>query len=407
MKKNVIRIFVLLIAISLVSTFSLIGCKQEASPEETIEETVEETKEEPAEEDAEEVIEDFDIGIEPLIPDGKYILPIQATGPNGEEAVGVEEVLQLLDADDIQQIMEGGYTAAIAMASSGDDWTNGQIEGITDTMEKFNIEVVATTLARWTVEQQIADVESIIQLKPSILFTHTVDGVAVGPLYKQAADAGIKVVFIDSPGADSVYPDDYASVVQADNYVIAKASVEIMIEMMGEEGQVALINYKNRVPHMDMREAAARETIAMYPNITIAAEQRVGSNDEGATVAEAIITGNPDIEGIWVGWDGPAMSAAAALESLGKQVYITAPDLGRAAALSIASDGLFVGSGAQHPWDQGVAAAVIGMAAVLGIETPNYVIVPGEKVVKENLEEAWERIYHIPLPDEIADALNN
>lgn len=398
------RTTAVVLSILLIFAVFMIGCKQQvAAPTETEVATAPSVTEAPAVPASGEI----DLGIEPLQPDGKYILPILASGPNGEKVVGVDEVLKLLSTDDIMKIQQGSFTAAICMADSGNDWAQGQIKGITETLAKFNVKVVATTDAKWKVEQQIADIESVIQLKPSVIFSHPCDGIAVGPTYKKAADAGIKVVFIDSPGANSVYPQDYSGIVQADNYAIASASVEILAEKIGFEGEVALINYKNSVPHMDMRERAAKETFAKYPNIKVVAEQRVGSNEEGAEVAESIMIANPNVKAIWVGWDGPAMTAAAALSSIGKSVYIASPDLGRDAAYSIASDGLFIGSGAQHPWDQGVAAAVIGMAALAGKETPQYVIVPGEKVTKENLKDAWDRIYHAPMPEEIASALNN
>ena len=156
---------------------------------------------------------------------------------------------------------------------------------------------------------------------------------------------------------------------------------------------------------MDMRERAANETFARYPNIQIVADQRVGSNEEGASVAESIMIAHPNVKAIWVGWDGPAMAAAAALNNLGKEVFIASPDLGRDGAFSIASGGLFIGAGAQHPFDQGVAAGLIGMASLAGKATPQYVVVPGRKVVRDNLAEAWEAIYHSPMPTPIANAL--
>lgn len=353
----------------------------------------------------EEVYGSGSIDIEPLQPDGEYVLPIQASGPNGEPVVGVDAVLDLLSDEDIAEIQGAGYTAAICMAATGNDWAQGQIAGLREVMRQFNVEIIGETDASWSVEKQIADIESVIQAGPDVIFSHPTDGVAVGPTYKRAADAGIRVVFIDSAGAESSFPEDYAGVVQADNYVIARVSAEILAEAIGEEGQVALINYKNRVPHMDMRERAAIETFAGYPNIDVVANQRVGSNEEGASVAESIMIAHPDVEAIWVGWDGPAMTAAAALNNIGQEVYIASPDLGRDAAFSIASRGLFIGAGAQHPYDQGVAAGLIGMAALAGKETPQYVVVPGRKVVRENLAEAWDAIYHAPMPTPIADAL--
>lgn len=345
------------------------------------------------------------IEIEPLTPDGEFVLPIQAAGPNGEPVVGVDKVLKLLTPEDISQIQETDFKAAICMAATGNDWAQGQIAGIKEVLGQFNVDLVGETDASWSVERQIADIESVMQAKPDVIFSHPVDGVAVGPTYKKAADMGIKIVFIDSAGAESSWPQDYAGVVQADNYVIARVSAEILAEAIGEEGEVALINYKNRVSHMDMRERAAKETFAKYPNIEVVADQRVGSNEEGAPVAESIMIAHPDVKAIWVGWDGPAMTAAAALKNLGKDVFVASPDLGRDAAFSIASRGHFIGAGAQHPWDQGVAAALLGMAALVEKQTPQYVIVPGRKVVRENLADAWDAIYHSPMPKPIADAL--
>ncbi len=293
------------------------------------------------------------------------------------------------------------------MANAGDDWGQGQIKGITEMMALYGIEVVAVTDAQWQVEKQISDIESIMQLKPTLLFSHPTDGVAVGPLYKNAADAGTKVVFIDSAGADLTFPNDYAGVVQADNYNIASESAEILAEAIGYSGEVALINYKNSLPHMDLRAKAAYETFEKYEDITIVTDQKVGGSDEGGEVAEAIMMANPDVKAIWAGWDGPAMTAAAALTAIGKDVFLAAPDLGRDAAYSIASDGLLIGVGAQHPWDQGVAAALVGIASLEGITTAEYIIIPGEKVTKENLKDAWGRIYHSEMPEEILSELED
>jgi ribose transport system substrate-binding protein len=54
-----------------------------------------------------------------------------------------------------------------------------------------------------------------------------------------------------------------------------------------------------------------------------------------------------------------------------------------------------------------VAEATIGALALIGVESPAYVVVPPKKVQRENLAEAYEVIYRIPLPEAMAANLGN
>ena len=347
----------------------------------------------------------LDLGIKPLQPDGKNILSIEAKGPNGENVVGVEAVLGLLSTDDIDKIKKGNFTAAICMHTVAEDWSQLQIKGMQSTLEKFGVKVLTVADAKRKIEQQISDIENAIELKPNLLFTLPLDKDALQPVLKKAADRGIKIVFLDSIVSNFAHPKDYAGVVQADNYVISKVACEIIAERIKEEGEVALIHYKHSLPHTDMRSQAAKDTFAKYPKIKVVAEQGVESTEEAAKVIESLIVAHPNIKAMWTCWDALGMAGSAVAKNLGKNVVFASPDLSRDSAFSIASDGLFIGCGAQHPFDQGVAEALIGVAALAGKQTPQYVIVPGEKVTKENIKSAWDNVFHEPLAKEIEDAL--
>src|SRR5258706_7912238 len=87
-------------------------------------------------------------------------LPIVGKGPN-EEAATPLAALTLTDAD-IAKIKSGTYKAAIAMHYLADDWPQLQVKGITETLEKYGIKVIATTDGEMKAEKQIADIESLI-----------------------------------------------------------------------------------------------------------------------------------------------------------------------------------------------------------------------------------------------------
>lgn len=99
------------------------------------------------------------------------------------------------------------------------------------------------------------------------------------------------------------------------------------------------------------------------------------------------------------------MAAAGVIKNMGKKTVVTTVDLGPDSAYSIASGGLLIGTGSQHPYDQGVAETLIGLAAILGKPTPAYVAVPGEKVTRKSMERSWKRVFRTELPEQVKKAL--
>ena len=81
---------------------------------------------------------------------------IRSTGPNGETAVNAD-TLSLTD-EQKEEIRGMGLTAAISMHYGGNDWATAQIQGLTDTFEDLGIELLTTTDANFSVEQQVSDI---------------------------------------------------------------------------------------------------------------------------------------------------------------------------------------------------------------------------------------------------------
>lgn len=86
-------------------------------------------------------------------------------------------------------------------------------------------------------------------------------------------------------------------------------------------------------------------------------------------------------------------------------LIVTTVDLGTNVAISIASDGIVRGLGAQLPYDQGVAQAILAGYALLGKQAPAYVASPAIKVTKENVLDSWKLIYGQDAPDSVKNAL--
>jgi ribose transport system substrate-binding protein len=122
-------------------------------------------------------------------------------------------------------------------------------------------------------------------------------------------------------------------------------------------------------------------------------------------VAENLLTAHPEAIGAWASYDGPAMGVAAAARTLGvKDFTITTVDLSVDSAVDIArKDGMVKGTGSQQPFAQGQAESLAAVNALLGKKVPTYIGVPGLKVTRENVVEAFRTIYAKDPPQEIID----
>ncbi len=342
----------------------------------------------------------------PLVADETdEVQPLEGLGPNGEKPVGVDAITGLITDDDAKKLSQGNYTAVACFHFLANDWSQLQVKGIKDTLKKYNVKLLAVTDGQLKIDKQIADYESAIQLKPNLIITIPLDRDATAPVLRKAVENKIILSFIDTVPTGFTHPKDYAGMGTADNYANGRVSIEILAQQLGGKGKVALLNYKYSMFHTEQRSQAARETLKKYPGIEVIAEQSVENPEEAANKTESLLIANPDLAGIWAVWDGAGMAAAGVIKNMGRKTAVTTVDLSRDSAYSIASGGLLIGTGTQHPYDQGVAETLIGLAAVLGKPTPPYVLVPGEKVTRKSMERSWKRVFKTELPKELKDAL--
>lgn len=334
-------------------------------------------------------------------PDGDVL----STGPNGETAVSANTLK--LTAEEVQQIRDGNYTAAIVMHYVGNDWSRAQIQGLEDTFGSLGIEIVAITDANFKAEKQVSDIETVLVKDPDIIISIPVDATSTSSAYKKAAESGAKLVFMDNLPAN-MERDEYVSVVSADNYGNGVISARIMGDSLGGVGKVGVVYHDADYFSTQQRTEAFEKTLKEeFPDIEIAARGGFTDPNDGEGVASAMLTSNPDLDGIYGAWDVPAEGILSAARAMGRDdLVITTIDLGVNVAVNIAQGGMIKGLGAQLPYHQGVSEAILGAYSLLGKETETYVALPPLKVTKENLLEAWKTVYVEEAPQEVQDSMN-
>ena len=329
---------------------------------------------------------------------------VLSLGPNGEAPSGFETT-ELTD-EEVAQIQAGGYTAAIVMHYAGNDWSTAQVEGLKAEFARLNIEVVAVTDAEFKPEKQVSDIETVMALKPDIIVSIPTDPVATSAAFKKAAAAGIKLVFMDNVPADMVGGQDYVAVVSADNKGNGVASAHLMAKALNGEGKIGLIYHDADFFVTKQRYEGFSETLAQYPGIEVVEEKGIGGPDfagDAQAAATALLTKYPDLDGIWGVWDVPAEGIMAAARESGRlDLKIATQDLGTNVAIQLAKKELIVGLGAQRPYDQGIAEARLGAAALIGkAGLPIFVALGALPVSHDNVLEAWKTVYSVDAPESV------
>ncbi len=319
-------------------------------------------------------------------------------------------VVKLSD-DELAKIKGMNATAAIVMHYGGNDWSRAQIQALQTQFAAMGIKVIAVTDAGFKAEKQVSDIETVMAQKPSIIVSAPVDPAATAGAFKAAADAGVKIVFMNFAPTGLIAGKDYVSVVSADEYGNGVASAHLMAEALDGKGDIGLVFHAADFHVTRQRYEAVKATIAKdYPDIKIVAEQGIGGPDfpgDADKAASAMLTANPRIKGIWAVWDVPGEGVVSAARTAGRDdLVITTIDLGENVAIDMAQDGFVKGLGAQRVYDQGTTEALLAGYGLLGKEAPPYVASPALPVTKDNLLEAWQTVYHAPPTAKIAKSMN-
>ncbi len=329
---------------------------------------------------------------------------VVSDGQRGESGVLASSLK--ITPEQAAKIKAGNFTVAISMGWLGDDWASEQLKGLKETFGKLNIKVVAETNADWDDAKQIADLNAISVLKPSLLVSIPLNGKTTASAYKKVQAGGAKVVFIDQAVEGMNPGKDYASIISSDNLALGMYVADLLAESVGGKGDVGAMFYAADFYVTNLRyEGFVARIMAKYPNINLVAVAGHDNPNKGQEVAQALMARYTNLKGLYGSWSIPAMGAAAAANVAGKNgsnFKIVCENFDQIVAGSVAKNGLIAGISSQRPYDQGVAEATIGALALIGAPTPPYVVVPPLAVKRSNLPASYKTIYRTELPAAMA-----
>lgn len=219
------------------------------------------------------------------------------------------------------------------------------------------------------VDKQVEMVQAALDRGPAALCLAALDTQALIPQLERAQAEGIPVIGFDS-GVDSDIP---LSTAATDNVAAAAYAADKMAELIGGEGQVAVIVHdQTSRTGIDRRDGFVNRIESEYPNIEIVDVQYGGGDQLKSTdLAKAIIQAHPDLKGFFGANEGSIIGVLNAVKELGKEgeIVVIGYDSGQQQMDAVRS-GVEAGAITQDPIGIGYKCVEAAVKALDGEELP-------------------------------------
>ena len=217
------------------------------------------------------------------------------------------------------------------------------------------------------------------------------DGIAVDPLdananraiLQEALDQGIKVVIFDSPAPEGLE----VSSVGNDFCEQAQIASQRLVELLGEEGQVAIMMGTPTAPNHAIRVRCHQAVFSEYPDIEVVAtginnDSIVQAQNQAATIMQA----HPDLDGWVVSEASGPIGIGQALKEGGKVGEVQLVGLERLPEmLQLVEEGVADSTVANRPEAQGYWTVQALWQQVLDVAAPDYMDTGVDLITRDNL----------------------
>src|SRR3954466_8247550 len=237
--------------------------------------------------------------------------------------------------------------------------------------------------------QQTPIVNAVAAKKPDAVLIAPTDTKALYAPIKQMADAGTKIVLVDTT-LDQ--PDMAVSQIASDNEAGGKTAAEALAKLIGGKGKVFVVNVKPGISTTDAREkgfvAGAKAAGLDY----VGREYSNDKPEEAAAKTKAALQKNPDLAGIFGTNLFSAEGAASGVREAGAKVKIVGFDAGPKQVKDL-EDGTVQALIAQKPADIGSQGVEQAYNALTGKPTTKKIGTESSTITKDNLADSQDALY--------------
>lgn len=210
----------------------------------------------------------------------------------------------------------GGGTIGLSVLTMTNPFFKEIADTVTAEAKKHGYKVIVTS-SEFDPAKQRDQVKDFLVRKVVAIILTPADSKAVGTAIREANAAGVPVFTADIA---SLAPDaEVVCHVATDNYAGGRHAAKAIMQALGNKGKVAIIDFPE-VESVILRTKGFRDELkdANSPIEIVGAWPGKGSKDESFKVAQDILTGQQDLDGIFAINDPSALGACAAIEVAGK-----------------------------------------------------------------------------------------
>lgn len=272
----------------------------------------------------------------------------------------------------------------ISVGLLGNPFFVATIKGIEDRAREINPDVnVVSVSSDYDLNKQVSQIDNFIAAGMDIILLNAVDAKAIAPAVKKARNAGIVVAAFDvsAPGSDIT--------VMTDNVAAGAKACQYIVDKMGDEGNVIIINGPQSSSIID-RVEGCNGVLSQHAGIKVLSDDQNGqaSREGGLTVMQGLLTRFDDIDAVFAINDPTAIGAELAARQFKRTDFIItavdgAPDIEVSLA---ASDSMIKASASQDPYIMAGMAFNMGYDVFMG-KTPaeDTILLEPELITSENL----------------------
>ena len=228
--------------------------------------------------------------------------------------------------------------------------------------------------------------------RPDAVLVAPTDTKAMFAPIKQLADNGSKIVLVDTTLEQ---PDMAVSQIASDNLEGGREAGRTLLELIGGEGKVMVVNVKPGISTTDARGQGFEEEVEGQPGVEYLGQEY--SQDDPAIAAQIVtstLSKHPDLKGIFATNLFSAEGAASGLRQAGKldEVKIVGFDAGPKQVKDL-EDGLVQALIAQKPAEIGSQGVEQAYNALEGKPTKAEIGTGFEVITKDSLSEMQDVLY--------------
>ncbi|GGP24359.1 ABC transporter substrate-binding protein [Silvimonas amylolytica] len=187
------------------------------------------------------------------------------------------------------------------------------------------VELLFQVPKSWNTTEQVPILKAFIAKKPDVLLVSPVDKQQLIQPLKEAADAGIKVITVDTYIGDGKYQtgkgdaDFPLSYIASDNTEGGRIAARALAKAIGDKGEVYCEDNKPGISSTDARVDGFLEEMKKHPNIKVLDTQynEDDANKAAAHIA-AILARNPNLAGVFGANTFSGKGAAEGVKKAGK-----------------------------------------------------------------------------------------